>query len=375
MQRTVKIFGLITIIMGLLNLASLGQQSQIIVIVRCESLSGCFKIISHAIATAPDNVILEISPGVYIEPLMIIDKSLTLRGTSQESTPGGLLERPIIRAMEPGPLFTIRAPRNSINVSIEGMELQSLMVNSKLDSTPPEFAPSVSLVVEGQKNGSVEQLKVSLRRSVIVASSAGIVLSGKAILNIRNSEIKALGVAISAGINLKSGSSEGGSQLKVEDSVILGIPQSGVGVGILGLGVVSLLGIDATLQNNRISYSLLIDSTIATRATQSTIGISAFSSLTSPGKYDFVGNEVTNLGMGFYLGGKIEVDMSRNTVSNNRTYGIALLLPSCFGNEVDKEQEFRGSITGSDNKLSKNAKGDLCPAMNVYPWPPGFVKQ
>jgi hypothetical protein len=289
-------------------------------------------------AAAPENATLLIQPGLYLEPPLTIEKSLTLKGAAADA-----FWRPLIRTIEPGPLLTVRPADRPVSVTLEGLELQALMIKTGF----PTDSLSVGLRVEGVQDGPADQVKVVLRESRLYAADGGAMISGKASLSIQKTSIRVIGVALLA---------REGSQLLVEDSTILGDSW---------LGVVILLNVDALFRHNTIGYSAL--RVAGTRD-------SLFGVLGGGGRYTFVNNEISHLGMGLSFAGKTTLEFSENTVTKNKLYGIALNLPACFGSGVDSEQEFRGTITGQNNIITDNAKGDLCPGLKDYPWPPGFVK-
>ncbi|MEM4382296.1 MAG: hypothetical protein QXX19_08720 [Candidatus Caldarchaeum sp.] len=63
--------------------------------------------------------------------------------------------------------------------------------------------------------------------------------------------------------------------------------------------------------------------------------------------------------------GPVEIEISENTIMANRGCGVALDAGSLY--QINPPR-----ITGRDNELAYNEKGDLCPP--DYPWPPGFRK-
>ena len=65
--------------------------------------------------------------------------------------------------------------------------------------------------------------------------------------------------------------------------------------------------------------------------------------------------------------GEIVAEISRNRITSNEGYGIKLEYACEVGNP------FYGRISGTDNEIHDNAKGDLCP--EDYPWPEGFVRE
>ncbi len=67
---------------------------------------------------------------------------------------------------------------------------------------------------------------------------------------------------------------------------------------------------------------------------------------------------------GIVLFGKVNAEIISNQVINNQGWGIAVLSGECYDlrqlrNRSD-EDLFRGTVTGFDNEITNNTKGDLC---------------
>jgi parallel beta-helix repeat protein len=75
-------------------------------------------------------------------------------------------------------------------------------------------------------------------------------------------------------------------------------------------------------------------------------------------------NRVTgNRGDGILLVGSATVEIIGNQITENEGWGIAVFNEECQGSPLTRWQEmdrFRGTVTGSDNILQNNKKGDLC---------------
>jgi hypothetical protein len=63
------------------------------------------------------------------------------------------------------------------------------------------------------------------------------------------------------------------------------------------------------------------------------------------------------------------VELVRNRISQNEECGIAAQ-SSRYVEGKEVYEIFKGQLTGEENEVQNNLKGDLCPA--DYPWPPGF---
>ncbi len=70
-----------------------------------------------------------------------------------------------------------------------------------------------------------------------------------------------------------------------------------------------------------------------------------------------------NRGDGILLVGSATVEIIGNQITENEGWGIAAFNEECQGSPLTRWQErdrFRGTVTGSDNILQNNKKGDLC---------------
>ena len=333
-----KSYRLLLVIGCLAVLTSLGasQESGTVIQVNCTQDFGCLHLLGQAIEAAPEGATIQLGSGVFYELRGIIDKSLTIRGT-RGSDPAAILT--LINAVEPGTLFTIQAANHPVNVILEDLLIQSSVVSI----APFIKAMGNGLSIQGSSEGNPDQLKVIFRNSALTTVGTAINTHGKAQLALQSNEIKSASLVLY---------SQDGSELIVQDNEIFVLAD----YGLSGLSVVFLREVDARFERNLISQD----------PERKLAGISALG-----GRYSFIENRVEGHAAGVILGGKVVADFQRNLFSEN-VVGLVLQAPPC-AQDPAPEIRFEGFITGSENQFTYNSKADLCPALNEFPWPPGFT--
>ena len=385
--------------------------------ITCQSPTGCFRLIGQAIELAPWGAVIRIGPGVYNEYPIMIDKALTLEGagigaSSSRTATTRILVQAISASGDPITAITILG-KQALSVTVGGIQLepprasQGIRVVSQtvddvqvtisdsylqsaigivaeaaqyegllasgpilnvLSSTIQAsetaiFMNSGKLVIsailedlriqssdggfniEGSSGGVPIQLTVTVRDSALSTGGTAIDVRGKAHLTLQSNEIESHPVFMNA---------TDGSELFVYDNKIISIWNSGYS----GFPIVSLQGVEARFERNRISERSV---------RQKMAGISALG-----GQYSFIENHIEGYLGGMVLGGKTTADFQRNLFSEN-VVGLVLQAPPC-AQDPAPEIRFEGFITGSENQFTYNSKADLCPTLTEFPWPPGFVK-
>ncbi len=321
-----KLHRLLFVIGCLAVLTSLGasQESRAVIQVSCSDANGCFRLLGQAIESAPEGATLQLGSGVFYELPIVIDKSLTIRGT-RGSDP--VVIATIIYAFQGGTLLAIRSASRPISINLEDLSIQG------------------GFTIQGPPEGNPEQLRVLLRNSALTTRWTAIYMQGKTQLTLQGNDIRSESGFIYA---------EDGSQLIVQDNQIFVSLES----GSTSFGVATLQDIKARFERNRISQG---------PRSRRTVGVLALG-----GRYDFVENLIEGHIVGVSLGGKAVADFQRNRFVENEM-GISLAIPPCILDPAP-ELKLEGFISGADNEFAFNSKADLCPALDEYPWPPGFIK-
>ncbi|GEM_PF-6004013 len=317
--------------------------------VECNA-SACFGLVGEAIERAPEDALLTIRPGSYYEFPLSVTKSLTIRGEDYRTT--------LIRALEPGALFTVRPSGGPLRVTFQELTLRNLEV--ALDG------PSSSVFrVEGPVAAEGDSVTVSLQGIWADSAGVGVRTEGEVRLEIRASWMytRVMPVVLV---------SEGGT-LVLEESRLSATSDAG------GLGLLALLSSDAVLRKN-----LLIP------FGEASIPVALYG---SQGEYTLVDNEFAFVGIGAtFLGPSTRAFLSGNyfrdmvtgvalagetnatllaNVFRYNDVGLLLYLPPCVSLRQDDPLRFRGAIEGQDNVFESN-DADLCP--EGYPWPEAFKK-
>ncbi len=334
LQRLLLIIGFLAV----LTLLGASQQSGTVIQVNCPQSFGCLNLLGQAIETAPEGAVIQVGSGTYYELSIVIEKSLTVRGT-RDAADSKVINTSII-AVQPGALFTIKTSNHPISVLFEDLRIQ----NSMLAVDPiAKGGVGVGLNVQGSLDANPEELIVLLRNSTLATAGGVINLLGKAQVTLQGNRIQSSAII----------GAENGGLLIIESNEMF----SDGNLGGSSVAMAVLTNVEARFQNNLISSGA---------ARQSSISILALG-----GQYSFVENRFDDHRVAVALGGKGTAEFRANVFSNN-SIGIWLETPPCVPNP-EPELRFNGTIAGSDNRFSFNT-ADLCPALNEYPWPPDFIK-
>jgi len=321
--------------MFLLEAGPSAGSGQVVVEVSCPDPEGCFRLIEQAIEEAPPGAALRISPGLYYEKPILIEKSLTLKRLGER----GIVE---IRFVDPQPGLTIRLAddQRPMNVILRGLTL----ITQALSRAADERDPPVAVLIGGD-SASIESLKVVIEASEIYGY-AGIVVHG-AHLILKQSTVDVDAWSINAGF----------SKLELLDNSLAGASLHwGFNIGLTNIE-------EAVLQNNEI---WVFRSSEAMEGFRWAVFVGGISEL-GEARAALLGNVIRGADVGAMVGGKAAVEFSENRFVDNRDYGIMLLLPPCAKREG--EGLFEGEIGGAGNEFEGNGQ-DLCP--EDYPWPEGF---
>jgi len=345
---------------------------------------GCdFTSIQAAIdaASPGDAVIVDpetaIEFGRYVENI-VIDKSIILEG--QGDLEGEL--PPVIRAKD-GNRPVIRVESQVKGVIIRGFE--------------------ISGGVAGVSVGDGAQ--VTIKANSIVENEAGITIGGARTIIQDNFIFRNRGMGIRIGaeavsieiihnVILENGSSSGGvgieafmsgksSSLAILDNSISRTIR-GNGIWILTEGSVELGGnvIAGNEEDGIIASFGLVKIVNNVVVSNFGYGMEVFGE-----EVEIIGNIIAGNNMDGVVLESTPDFVTRFFVEENQIRlnrrGIVLFLSSCFEDYDDYEgayipsglvaDPFNGEISGSDNIIEKNYKGNLCP--EDYPWPEGFVRE
>jgi len=320
--------------------------------VSCPKAEGCFSLLGEAIRQAPVGATIRITPGIYYEKPLILDKSLRIEGVTE----GDRLPRIVL--VEVGTAFLIRGS-SRMTVELQGLAIEALAQDP--------FSDKNSIGVQVLAQGP-EEVRVTLT-GVQIRSYQGIAIGGdpqgersvSVEVNVVNTSILTAGLGIGIGMGL--------GRLILRESELRGppFPLSALGAplyGVLLLNPPPSQRIEAVLTKTRIeNFGIGLMASASSKLEQGRIDLKA------------VGNVIaSNLGDGFYLlGDRVDAELSRNEIRGNGGYGVKLAFPECAPEGARPEFRFQGLIQGRDNSLSDNKKGDLCP--EDFNWPPDFVRQ
>lgn len=327
---------MVSLLTLLLNGAAFpADPEQVVLEVSCPDPEGCFRLIERAVQEAPIGATLRISPGVYYEKTILIEKSLTLERSGER----GVVE---IRFVEPQPGLIIRLTEDQrpMNVILRDLTL----ITQGLSGVSDERNPPATVLIGGSPD-SIESLKVVIEASEIYGY-AGIGVH-RAHLIIRRSAINVDAWSVKAVFG----------KLEVLDNSLVGASlHRGFNVGLTNTE-------EALLQHNQIWVFRPSEAIEGFRWAVFVNGISEF----GEGRAVLADNVIRGADVGAVVGGKAAVEFSGNRFLDNRDYGIMLLIPPCAKRE--DEGLFEGEIQGSGNEFEGNGQ-DLCP--EDFPWPEGF---
>jgi len=320
------------------------------IVIQCDA-PACFGLIGEAIEGAPEGSILTIRPGSYYEFPMSVTKSLTLRGEDYRTT--------LIRALEPGALFTIHPSERPLHVAFRELTLRNLEV-------AVDGPVSSVFRVEGD-NQEEDSVSVSLQNIWVDSAGVGVWTEGEVRLEIRASQMYTRVMPVVRVVE--------GGRLTLEESRLSATSYNTVGHDPSLLVVRSS---EAVLRKN-----LLIP----------------FGEVSVPaafygfdGEYTLTENELAFVEMGAAFLGSTRAVLRKNYFHDVKTgvalggetngtllenvfryndVGILLYLPPCVATSEDDPLRFRGSIEGQNNVFEYNDE-DLCPA--DYPWPENFKR-
>ncbi len=331
------------ICLGLVGVVSVvpapGLQEQWVVRVPQE-----YTTIQSAIDAVREGGIVLIDSGTYRENVRVI-KSLRLIGAGQDQVSLHALD-------EQEPAVSID-PLQSAQVYLEGFTIGD-----------PSRQQVISLSSGIRVGGPVQ---LTLRQLIISGHSSGVEIS----IETKLAHIVLSEVLLTRN-NLGVSSTLGDPHLVIQDSTIKGNE-----IGIIASSATGTVRLyRSTLSTNRSAAIVLTGGYFG--------GIMG----------DIQENKITNNGIGIYLGFEALIDfkmypqllgtigpsvvfLSNNEITDNSTYGLAIVDPAC---PVDlllrslifvKDRSDPITFVGIKNEFIRNGQ-DLCPA--DYPWPPGFRK-
>jgi hypothetical protein len=284
------------------------------------------------------------APGIYYEKPLIIDKSLRIEGVQTETG-----RSPRIVLVDVGTALLIQGSSQMV-VELQGLAIEALALDPFFDGGE---SIGVGVFVQTPENVQVTLTGVRIR------SHQGIIIGGDQPGELSVEVVDANILAARLGIAMSLG------RLILRESELRGPPLPALSTPFHGVFL-------QPLPSQRIEAVLT-----GTRIEGFSIGLMASaSSELGQGRVDLQGVEnviASNRGDGLYFAGdRIDVELSRNEIRGNGGYGLKLALPECTPEGARPELKFQGLIQGTDNSLSDNKKGDLCP--QDYPWPEGFRK-
>jgi hypothetical protein len=312
--------------------------------VSCPDAEGCFSLLGEAIQQAPAGATIRMAPGIYYEKPLIIDKSLRIEGVQTETG-----RSPRIVLVDVGTALLIQGSSQMV-VELQGLAIEALALDPFFDGGE---SIGVGVFVQTPENVQVTLTGVRIR------SHQGIIIGGDQPGELSVEVVDANILAARLGIAMSLG------RLILRESELRGPPLPALSTPFHGVFL-------QPLPSQRIEAVLT-----GTRIEGFSIGLMASaSSELGQGRVDLQGVEnviASNRGDGLYFAGdRIDVELSRNEIRGNGGYGLKLALPECTPEGARPELKFQGLIQGTDNSLSDNKKGDLCP--QDYPWPEGFRK-
>ena len=321
--------------------------------VSCPDAEGCFSLLGEAIRQAPMGATIRITPGIYYEKPLILDKSLRIEGVTE----GDRLPRIVL--VEVGTAFLIRGS-SRMTVKLQGLTIEALAQDP--------FSDKSSIGVQVLAQGP-EEVRVTLT-GVQIRSYQGIAIGGdpqgersvsvEVEVNVVNTSILTAGLGIGIGMSL--------GRLILRESELRGppVPLSALGAplyGVLLLNPPPSQRIEAVLAKTRIeNFGIGLMASASSKLEQGRIDLKAVENVIA-----------LNLGDGLYLlGDRVDAELSRNEILGNGGYGVKLAFPECAPEGARPEFRFQGLIQGRDNSLRNNKRGNLCP--EDFNWPPSFVK-
>jgi hypothetical protein len=315
--------------------------------ISCQEPQGCFLEISKAIKTAPSGATIYIGPGLYYEKPMVIQKSLTLQGTSPDETH--------IHIIEPGAAFTVDS-RDPLTFTLQALSLKTRIWER-------EFGKDLNIGLLWKQEQEVGEQTTSIQ-NVEIESDIGILLDGwKGKITIQQSKIYGVSQGLSA---------EGGDlRINVEDSWFVGpLGPSSIFPASFSFSGINFIGRPGGGHVQGIIKGSSISGWGFAGVAAASLSFRGWGSVTVSLEDNRV--EFNHGAAGVYLKGDVEVELLRNEIAFNEGYGVMLLLPSCpLDHPPPEEHNFRGTVQGVENKIYGNEKGGLCPP--DYPWPEGFT--
>lgn len=214
-------------------------------------------------------------------------------------------------------------------------------------------------IVEGKAEIREITLKGGLQ-GIVVGPLASLVLSAARIEGNKGRGLLVLSDAVITDCEVEGDKGTGieiwafGSEAVIEDTEISGNGRDGI---FLGRGKLELRG--SKVERNALSgvevwgFSLasLFENTIANNRDGVIVWGEAQASIEANTIKD-------NTRDGVLLVGKVKVEITGNEIRENSAWGIAVWTKACHGDAGS--WTFNGEVTGGDNELSGNGKGDLC---------------
>ena len=324
------------------------SSNEVVVGIRCTEIEGCFRLVGQAVQSAPEGAIIEVAAGLYYELPILVEKSLTIRGTGLDT---------VIQGITPEVLFSVRNPNpdHFVQVTLESVNLRYWVFAA--EDPDADLARRGVLQIEGVHDGfspSPEEslslpTRVVIRRSTLSSVETAIHISGAELL-LEDNWIVGRDGALEVNVD---------ARLTATNNRIFWL--GGLSKGD-ALALIMLSGAEAEFYGNLIFNGS---------------GVSASNALPAilifgEGRYIFRKNTIEDLAIGVLIGGgAASVDFRENEFRNNGG-GIFLSMPPCVAHPAS-ETRFSGAITGRDNVFVDNDI-DLCPTLEEGPWPPGFVQ-
>lgn len=342
---------LVLLLSLIFSIGGQGGVSQASFEVSCTDSNGCFGLLQKTIKELPSGATLEIGKGIYYERSLSIDKNLVLRGKGVDTT--------IIRAVDSGTLITVKS-KNTLSVTLQDLKIETPQFEAITDIN----TKNTGIVWFQEKGTTVLPNQTMIIKNVNIQSNIGISLDlEKGSLIIQDGTVSGL----TSGLLIRL---RGDLNIKIDKSFFLGplrFDYSYVIAPLAGPGI-SLDPMPSQGGKAQISVE-------RTQIKYWPIGISGIS-LSHIGwvKTNLIltENEIAlNQGIGVNLGGDIQVEFNSNAIHDNE-YGILLFLPPCVSIKSDEITAFRGTLSGTGNRLQANKQGNICP--NNFPLPPGFTK-
>jgi len=339
---------LLSLLLSVGGVSDVGDRRGEAVEVSCPDPRGCFMKIEEAIESTPEGSTIRIGPGTYYEKPLVIQKSLVLQGAGAYQTE--------IRTVDPGAGINILSS-DSISVTLQG-----LAIVTRIEERKSEDSANVGILWVQEGEGADKEQFILIQESRIESNAGVGIRAWKGQITIQQSTIYGraggLGVAARGRIEVRIEK----SSLIGPEPVLLGFIRPGPSLSIgVEIGATPGGRILVLLRKNEImgwGAGLIVSSL-------GHVGWGAAEVLLEENKITYNG------GPGVYLIGDAVAELVKNEITENK-YGVELALPPCISISPQDEIAFQGIIRGSENVISNNEEGDLCPA--DYPWPPGFKK-